>query len=192
MKEYMNASLAPRERAELLLKEMNLDEKMAQLVGVFAFKGAEDRMAAFFRHGIGQISSLEFRSCDSLDEIASWQRQLQTIVLENSRLGIPVVFHMEGLCGPLMQDTTTFPSGVARGSSFDPGLERKIGEDFRKGQEHRRMRRHGNRSALYQGCIRIHDPAFQGAAGLCPGGAAARRGKKGDLHPSAQPDGLSG
>ena len=47
MKEYMNASLAPRKRAELLLKEMNLDEKMAQLVGVFAIKGYEDKMAAF-------------------------------------------------------------------------------------------------------------------------------------------------
>lgn len=128
MKEYMNASLAPRERAELLLKEMNLDEKMAQLVGVFAIKGAEDRMAAFFKNGIGQISSLEFRSCDSLEEVAAWQRQLQTIVMENSRHHIPAVFHMEGLCGPLMQDTTTFPSGVARGSSFDPALEKKIGE----------------------------------------------------------------
>ena len=35
MKEYMNASLAPRKRAELLLREMNLDEKMGQLVGVY-------------------------------------------------------------------------------------------------------------------------------------------------------------
>ena len=128
MKEYMNASLAPRKRAELLLREMNLDEKMAQLVGVFAIKGAEDRMAAFIKNGIGQISSLEFRSCDSLEEVAAWQRKLQNIVMDASRLHIPAVFHMEGLCGPLMQDTTTFPSGVARGSSFDPELERKIGE----------------------------------------------------------------
>ena len=128
MKAYMNASLSPRKRAELLLGEMNLDEKMAQLVGVFAIRGAEDRMAAFFKNGIGQISSLEFRSCDSLEEVAAWQRQLQTIVMESSRLHVPAVFHMEGLCGPLMQDTTTFPSGVARGSSFDPALERKIGE----------------------------------------------------------------
>lgn len=128
MNDYMNASLSPRARAELLIKEMNLDEKMAQLVGVFAIKGAENRMAAFFKNGIGQISSLEFRSCDSLEEIAAWQRQLQTIVMESSRLHIPAVFHMEGLCGPLMQDTTTFPSGVARGSSFDTELERKIGE----------------------------------------------------------------
>ena len=128
MKEYMNASLSPRKRAELLLKELSLDEKMAQLVGVFAIKGAEDRMAAFFKNGIGQISSLEFRSCDSLEEVAAWQRQLQSIVMENSPHHIPAVFHMEGLCGPLMQDTTTFPSGVARGSSFDPALERRIGE----------------------------------------------------------------
>ena len=128
MKDYMNANLPPRKRAELLLREMNLDEKMAQLVGVFAIKGAEDRMAAFFKNGIGQISTLEFRSCDSIEEIAAWQRQLQSAVMESSRLHIPAVFHMEGLCGPLMQDTTTFPSGVARGSSFDPDLERKIGE----------------------------------------------------------------
>ena len=128
MKNYMDASLSPRKRAELLLPEMNLDEKMAQLVGVFALKGYEDRMAPFFRNGIGQISTLEFRSCDNMEEIAAWQRQLQTMVMENSRLHIPAVFHMEGLCGPLMQDTTTFPSGVARGSSFDPELERKIGE----------------------------------------------------------------
>ena len=128
MKGYMNAALSPRERAELLLHEMNLDEKMAQLVGVFAVKGAEDRMAAYFKSGIGQISSLEFRSCDSLEEIAAWQRQLQSIVMKSNRHHIPAVFHMEGLCGPLMQDTTAFPSGISRGSSFDPALEKKIGE----------------------------------------------------------------
>ena len=128
MKDYMNAEKQPQERAELLLKEMTLDEKMAQLTGVFAIKGYEDRMAPFFKNGIGQISTLEFRACGSMEEIADWQRQLQTMVMENSRLHIPAVFHMEGLCGPLMQDTTTFPSGVARGSSFNPELERKIGE----------------------------------------------------------------
>lgn len=128
MKEYMNAALQPKERAELLLREMTLDEKMAQLTGVFAIKGADERMKEFMKNGIGQISTLEFRCCDSMEEIAQWQRQLQTIVMENSRLHIPAVFHMEGLCGPLMQDTTAFPSGVARGSSFDPELERKIGE----------------------------------------------------------------
>ena len=128
MKRYMDISLSPRKRAELLLTEMNLDEKMAQLVGVFSVKGAEDRMASFFKNGIGQISTLGFRMCENMEEAAAWQRQLQTMVMESSRLHIPAVFHMEGLCGPLLQDTTAFPSGAARGSSFDPELERKIGE----------------------------------------------------------------
>ena len=128
MKEYMNASLAPKKRAELLLNEMTLDEKMAQITGVFAFPGKEDRMAEFLPYGIGQISSLEFRSVGSMKELSAWQRKLQQIAMEASPHHIPATFHMEGLCGPLMQDTTTFPSGIARGSSFDPALEKKIGE----------------------------------------------------------------
>ena len=128
MKDYMDTSLTARERAEALVSQLSLDEKMAQIVGIFAIKGMEERMKQFMKFGVGQISTLEFRSCDTIQEIADWQRQLQTIVMENSPHHIPAVFHMEGLCGPLMQDTTAFPSGVARGSSFDPALERKIGQ----------------------------------------------------------------
>ncbi len=128
MTDFMNTSLSPRERAEALLKDLSLDEKMAQIAGIFAIKGMEERMSLYLKNGIGQISTLEFRSCETVEEIAKWQRRLQTIVMENSPHHIPAAFHMEGLCGPLMQDTTTFPSGVARGSSFDPELERKIGE----------------------------------------------------------------
>ena len=128
MEKYMDASLSPRERAELLLSELSLDEKMAQIVGVFAFRGKEDRMTRFMPYGIGQISALEFRSLGSMEELAAWQRQLQEIAMNASPHHIPATFHMEGLCGPLMQDTTAFPSGIARGSSFDPALEEKIGE----------------------------------------------------------------
>ena len=34
-KEYLNASLAPEKRAKALLEEMSLEEKAAQLTGVF-------------------------------------------------------------------------------------------------------------------------------------------------------------
>ena len=128
MKNYMDTALTPHERAELLLKEMTLDEKLAQLVGVFSVKGREKEMAAFFKNGIGQISTLGFRTCDSMEEAAAWQRKLQSSVMESSRLHIPAVFHMEGVCGAFIQDTTAFPSGVNRGAAFDPELEEKIGE----------------------------------------------------------------
>ena len=128
MTNYMDTSLSARERAELLLKEMSLDEKIAQLTGVFAVKGREEEMAAFFKNGIGQISTLGFRMCESIEEAAAWQRQLQALVMESSRLHILAVFHMEGVNGALLQDTTAFPSGVNRGAGFDPELEQEIGE----------------------------------------------------------------
>ena len=128
MKNYMDPNLTARQRAELLLKEMTLDEKIAQLTGVFSLKGYEDRMAAFFKNGIGQISTLGFRTCESMEEAAAWQRQLQTLVMESSRLHIPAAFHMEGLCGAFVQDSTSFPSGVNRGAAFDVELERAIAE----------------------------------------------------------------
>ena len=101
MPEYMNAALSPRERAELLLKELTIDEKLAQVTGVFSIKGREREMAYFFKNGIGEISSLGFRMCQSVEEAAAWQIQLQKLVMDNSRLHIPAIFHMEGPSGRL-------------------------------------------------------------------------------------------
>lgn len=128
MKTYTDYTLSAQKRAELLLSELSLDEKIAQLTGVFAVKGREAQMAYFLQNGIGQISALEFRQCESIEEAAAWQRQLQELVMSNSPHHIPAVFHMEGLCGAFIQDSIAFPSGVNRGSSFDPELEQKIGE----------------------------------------------------------------
>lgn len=124
---YMDTALTAAERADLLLSELSLDEKMAQLVGVFYFKGYEDRIAAFFKNGIGQISTLGFRMLETAEEAAAAQRLMQDLVMVNSPHHIPAIFHMEGLCGAYVQDSTAFPSGVNRGSTFDPALEEKIG-----------------------------------------------------------------
>ena len=127
MEKYMDPALPAKERAQALLSEMSLDEKLAQTVCVFAAKGREEELAAFLPFGVGQVSTLEFRMGESLEEIADWQVSLQKRMMEQSPHHIPAVFHMEGLCGALMQDTTTFPSGAGRGSSFDATLEEKIG-----------------------------------------------------------------
>ena len=48
--------------------------------------------------------------------------------MENSEHHIPAIFHMEGLCGPFIQDSTSFPAGIGRGAGFDPEVEEKIAE----------------------------------------------------------------
>ena len=128
-KKYMNPALRPEERAQALLEEMSLEEKVAQMNCVFPFDKIcydFDAISEGTRHGIGEVSTLEMRRMETLEEVAAWQKKVQEIVMENSEHNIPAIFHMEGLCGAFIQDSTSFPSGIGRGASFDPELEEKI------------------------------------------------------------------
>ena len=128
MEIYQDTKRTPSERAKDLLDKMSLEEKMGQIVGAWARKGEEEELKITRSCGIGQISTLEFRSCESPYEAAAWQRSLQDRIMAASPHHIPAVFHMEGLCGAFIQDTTPFPSGVNRGASFDSDLEQQLGE----------------------------------------------------------------
>ena len=126
---YEDSSRSPEERARALLGELSLDEKMAQVAGIFPFGESYndmDKLASEMPFGIGQVSTLEMRRIQTLDEAAAWQRNVQKTVMEKSPHHIPAIFHMEGLCGPFIQEGTSFPSGISRGSGWDPELEEEI------------------------------------------------------------------
>lgn len=127
---YRNSRLSAEKRASLLLEEMSLEEKMAQVNCVFPFDKTYLNFAWIKEqvpYGIGEVSTLEMRRIKSLQEAADWQRSVQRIVMENSPHGIPAIFHMEGLCGAFLQEAASYPSGIARGAGFNPKLEEKIG-----------------------------------------------------------------
>ena len=128
-KKYMDQSFTAKERARMLLEELSLDEKMAQVNCIFPFEQLfydDEFISRETKYGIGEVSTLEVRRTKTLEEAAAWQRKVQTIVMENSPHHIPAIFHMEGLCGAFIQDTTSFPSGIGRGSGWDPELEERI------------------------------------------------------------------
>ncbi len=125
MEKYLDKNLSSKERAEDLLNKLSLDEKMAQVVCVFA--GPAETIEGAVENGMGQVSTLGFTRCSSMEEAALWQRQLQTMIMEKSEHHIPAIFHMEGICGAYVQGSTAFPSGVNRGATFDPELEEQIG-----------------------------------------------------------------
>lgn len=128
MEKYLNRNLSAKERAEDLLSKMSLDEKMGQISCLFPFKNKWEDLEREAEHGIGEVSTLDMRQLDSLEKAAQWQRKIQTMVMEKSEHHIPAIFHMEGLCGPFIQDSVSFPSGIARGASWDPVLEEKVAE----------------------------------------------------------------
>ena len=129
--QYLDETKTPQDRATALLTEMSLDEKMAQVNCIFPFGEMYEDMEKISEgtpFGIGEVSTLEMRRIETLEEAAKWQRKVQKIVMDNSPHHIPAIFHMEGLCGAFIQDTTSFPAGIGRGSGFDPELEERIAE----------------------------------------------------------------
>ncbi|MCM1086736.1 MAG: glycoside hydrolase family 3 C-terminal domain-containing protein [Muribaculaceae bacterium] len=128
-RDYMDITLSPEERAGALLSEMSLEEKMAQVNTVFPFDNAYqnfDSISENTKYGIGEVSTLEMRRIETLEDVAAWQKKVQGIVMDNSPHRIPTIFHMEGLCGAFIQESTSFPAGIGRGAGFDSELEEQI------------------------------------------------------------------
>ena len=129
-KRYMDTALPPKERAKALLEELSLEEKVAQLncVCIFSEEGTDpEKIRGLMSCGIGAVSTLELRRMKTLEEAADWQIRVQRAAMDSSPHRIPAMFHMEGLCGAFLQDATSFPAGIGRGASWDPGLEEEIG-----------------------------------------------------------------
>lgn len=126
---WMDGRLTAGARADLLLAELSLDQKMAQVSCYFPTDiGDTAGFAERFPYGIGGVSCLETRSARTLDEVTAFQRRVQSEAMGSSGYGIPAIFHMEGLCGAYLPGATSFPSGLGRGATWDVDLEREIGE----------------------------------------------------------------
>ncbi len=118
---YKNPALPPEVRAKDLLSRMTLEEKAAQMMCVWREKADKlvDANGAFdpqkakkaFRkgHGIGQVG----RPSDAggglnARRMAELTNDIQRFFIENSRLGIPVIFHEECLHGHAAAGGTSF------------------------------------------------------------------------------------
>lgn len=127
----MDEQLCPEQRAKLLLNELSLDEKMAQINCVFPLNEKYtdlEWISSQTPYGIGEVSTLELRRIKTLKEAAAWQRRVQGIVMSNSPHHIPAIFHMEGLCGSMVQEGISLPAGISRGAGWDPELEEELAD----------------------------------------------------------------
>lgn len=144
---YRDAARSPAERAADLLARMTLEEKAAQMVGVWQLKSetlvaddgtfdvAKARAAFGHGHGLGQVGRpsdaggsgtgggghepMKGRNARQQAELTN---AIQRFFLEESRLGIPVLFHEECLHGQAAKDGTSFPQPIGLGATFDPEL----------------------------------------------------------------------
>ncbi|NLA74177.1 MAG: glycoside hydrolase family 3 protein, partial [Deltaproteobacteria bacterium] len=137
---YKNRALPVEERVNDLVPRMTLEEKAAQLTSTMPMLGfgsdAETSFIAkdgrfvpegaekFFKNGIGQISRPGMRLGPK--EMAEFTNMVQKWIMENTRLGIPVMFHEEALHGLAASKATSFPQAIALASTWNPDLVNKV------------------------------------------------------------------
>ena len=132
---YQNPDAPAERRTRDLLRRMTLEEKIAQMTCVWQKKaetlldadGNFDRnkaQKAFRdRHGIGQVGRpSDAGKGKNARQTAELTNAIQKFFLENTRLGIPVMFHEECLHGHAAIDATSFSQPIGLGATFDPEL----------------------------------------------------------------------
>lgn len=142
MTPYKNADLPVRQRVDDLISRMSLEEKAAQMVCVWQKKSETlvdaagdfdlEKARASFRegHGLGQVGrpsdagsipTEPWRGKNARGQ-AELTNAIQRFFIEESRLGIPVLFHEECLHGQAAVDGTSFPQPIGLAATFDPAL----------------------------------------------------------------------
>lgn len=139
-------------RVEDLLRRMTLEEKVAQMVGIWEFKDkiqsekgdfSAAKAVGAFPHGLGQISRpQDYRGVDPSQngaagasgeavnrtgrQTADYVNAAQTWAVEQTRLGIPIMMHEEALHGYVARGATSFPQSIALASTWDPPLLERV------------------------------------------------------------------
>jgi beta-glucosidase len=136
---YQSKDLPVERRVADLLGRMTLEEKVAQLQGTWQNRGSmpdapdslffidskgnflADRATALFKNGLGEMSRPS-ETHHTPREMAEFTNNFQKWFKENTRLGIPVLFHEECLHGHAALKGTSYPQAIALASTWDPVL----------------------------------------------------------------------
>ena len=139
MPDYKNPRLPVEQRVADLLSRMTLEEKVAQLTCLWTARPqvgpqtdfstdrgnfSPDKARMVMKYGIGQVARQRERKGPR--EGALFANALQKWLIENTRLGIPAIFHDEILHGQMAQGSTSFPQPIALASSWDPDFISKV------------------------------------------------------------------
>ena len=135
---YANSALAIEDRVNDLVDRMDVDEKLAQLGAVefpHLLQGDhfdEEAALAVIPHGIGQVTRIGATTGLLPAQSAELFNQIQRLVVERTRLGIPVVVHEESLAGYCARGATVFPQALALACSWDPELVHEVAGTIRR------------------------------------------------------------
>ena len=136
---YKNPRLSVEQRVADLLSRMTLEEKIAQMTCLWVNRPQKnpqtdfatdrgdfsaEKAAQVMKYGIGQIARQ--REQKGPRDGAIFANAAQKWLIENTRLGIPAIFHDEILHGHMARGSTSFPQPIALASTWDPEFIEKV------------------------------------------------------------------
>jgi beta-glucosidase len=135
---YRDPKLSIDQRVADLLSRMTLEEKAAQLGSTWQNNGfprdpkfvddkgafVPDRAAPVLKYGLGGFSRPS--QGRSPREMAEFTNTVQKWLKDNTRLGIPILFHEECLHGHAAMRGTSFPAAIGLAGTWDPSLASDI------------------------------------------------------------------
>ena len=139
---YRDQARSIDERVADLLGRMTIEEKVAQLEGIWQKKPAiQDAGGRFdpakaktlLEHGIGEVSRPSETNAPAgtnpvrtAREHAEYVNAIQRWLTTSTRLGIPALFHDEALHGFVAPGATHFPVPIGLASTWDPSLVERV------------------------------------------------------------------
>lgn len=126
---YKDKALPVEQRVEDLLSRMTPLEKACQLSCAYAYGGSVDKENDL-KDGIGQVGM----SCGAMtvQMNAELVNSVQRYLMEETRLGIPALFHVETLNGGSVAKATTYPIPLGLAASWDPEKVGEMGSQIRQ------------------------------------------------------------
>lgn len=122
---YLNPDAGTDERVTDLLARMTLEEKVSQLQ-CLVFQDVLNDEELIGDYGIGGIAYVRIKLPYTLKEEVEARNRIQKIAVEDTRLGIPILFHCEALHGLVDKGATSFPQAIGMSSTWNPTLMAQV------------------------------------------------------------------
>lgn len=149
--DYKDTNLSPKGRAEALLKELSLEEKIRQ-IGCSSVRELNNFDECDLKNGTGEVSV----PMGEPRKLAEQIKEMQDYIMDNSPHRIPAIIHGEALAGPVsFLGGNQYPISIGLGATFEPELVEKMSEYTRK-----QMLAHGIRHALSPVADLAKDPRW--------------------------------
>lgn len=134
---YRDPSRSTEERVEHLISLMNVEEKCAQLGSIWVYEVLDRTSFSSIKadrrikQGVGQITRIGGASSFDPLEGAKIANEIQSYLVNSTRLGIPALVHEESCSGYMAKGATLFPQTIGVASTWSPDLVEAMGAVIR-------------------------------------------------------------